>query len=239
MVRVMFSFLLTQSWWVQELDLREEDKLSIENGNFLNDRHTHAVQKLLQKQFPDLDGLQSTCSISAAVQIHFTGAGHWVTSQLIGREVRLYDSLAADTLTSSIDEQLARIYKPFVANGGLLVSRMPVQQLNDEFACGLFSIAFAYHAAAGNNVKRLNFDQDKMRWHLVSCLSDQKFTSFPQQETAKKIVKCSLKHIFIPLFCTYLLPEAYDRHIASITSPSKPEIYPLILTISSRQTRTR
>ena len=72
MVRVTFSFLLTQSWWVQELDLREEDKLSIENGKFLNDRHTHAVQKLLQKQFPGLDGLQSTCSISAAVQIHFT-----------------------------------------------------------------------------------------------------------------------------------------------------------------------
>ena len=53
---------------------------------------------------------------SAAVQIHFTGADHWVTSQLIGREVRVYDSLGADTLTSSMDEQLARIYKPFVAN---------------------------------------------------------------------------------------------------------------------------
>ena len=119
-----------------------------------------------------------------------------MTSQLIGREVRVYDSLAADTLTSSMDEQLARIYKPFVANGGLLVSRMPVQQQKDGFDCGLFSIVFAYHAAAGDNVKRLNFDQDKMRRHLVSCLSDQKLTPFPQHETAKKIVKCSLKHIF-------------------------------------------
>ena len=136
------------------------------------------------------------------VQIHFTGADHWVTSQLIGREVRVYNSLGADTLTSSMDEQLARIYKPFVANGGLLVSRMPVQQQKDGFDCGLFSIAFAYHAAAGDNVKRLNFHQDKMRGHLVSCLSDQKLTPFPQHETAKKIVKCSLKHIFIPLYCT-------------------------------------
>ena len=147
------------------------------------------------------------------MQIHFTGADHWVTSQLIGREVWVYDSLGADTLTSSIDEQLARIYKPFVANGGLLVSRMPVQQQKDGFDCGLFSIAFAYHAAAGDNVKRLNFDQDKMRGHLVSCLSDQKLTPFPQHETAKKIVKCSLKHIFIPLYCTCLLPEAYNRHM--------------------------
>ena len=46
MVRFTLSFLPTQSWWVQELDLRE-DKLAIENGNFLNDRHMHAVQKLL------------------------------------------------------------------------------------------------------------------------------------------------------------------------------------------------
>ena len=77
-----------------------------------------------------------------------------MTSQLIGREVRVYDSLAADTLTSSMDEQLARIYKPFVANGGLLVSRMPVQQQKDGFDCGLFSIMFTYHAAAGDNVKK-------------------------------------------------------------------------------------
>ena len=60
MVRFTFSFLLTQLWWVQELDLREEDKLAIENGNFLNDRHMYAVQKLLRKQFPGPDGLQST-----------------------------------------------------------------------------------------------------------------------------------------------------------------------------------
>ena len=60
MVRFTFLFLLTQSWWVQELDLREEDKLAIENEKFLNDRHMHAVQKLLQKQFPGVDGLRST-----------------------------------------------------------------------------------------------------------------------------------------------------------------------------------
>ena len=67
MVRFTFSFLLTQSWWVQELDLREEDKLAIENGNFLNDRHMHAVQKLLRKQFPGLDGLQSTCCVRMVI----------------------------------------------------------------------------------------------------------------------------------------------------------------------------
>ena len=53
-------YFYIQSWWIQELDPRERDKVIIERGGFLNDRHMHAVQKLLQRQFPGLDGLQST-----------------------------------------------------------------------------------------------------------------------------------------------------------------------------------
>lgn len=42
------------------MDLREEDKVIIESGGLLHDRHIHAAQKLLRKQFGYLDGLQST-----------------------------------------------------------------------------------------------------------------------------------------------------------------------------------
>ena len=41
------------------MDLRERDKVIIESEGVLNDRHMYAVQKLLRKQFPGLDGLQS------------------------------------------------------------------------------------------------------------------------------------------------------------------------------------
>ena len=84
-----------------------------------------------------------------------------MTSQLIGREVQVCDGLGTDTVTSSMDEQLARIYKPFVADWS--AGCQSNNRRMGSTACGLFSIVFAYHAAAGDNVKRLNFDQDKMR----------------------------------------------------------------------------
>ena len=40
--------------------MREEDKVVIEYGGLLHDRHMHAAHKLLREQFPHLHGLQST-----------------------------------------------------------------------------------------------------------------------------------------------------------------------------------
>lgn len=36
-----------QSWWVRELDLKEQEKVITESGGRLNDCHMHAVHKLL------------------------------------------------------------------------------------------------------------------------------------------------------------------------------------------------
>lgn len=46
--------------WLERLDLNHYDKEVIEEGGFLSDRHMYATHKLLKKQFPDLNGLQST-----------------------------------------------------------------------------------------------------------------------------------------------------------------------------------
>ena len=46
--------------------------------------------------------------------------------------------------------------------------------------CGVFALAFAYHAARGDKVEELTFDQASMRKHLVKCFEDEKFTPFPQ-----------------------------------------------------------
>ena len=55
-----------------------------------------------------------------------------------------------------MDEQLAHIYKPIVANAW----RMLVEQQNGLFDCGLHLPS--YHAAGGDSGKWLNFDQDQM-----------------------------------------------------------------------------
>ena len=55
--------------------------------------------------------------------------------------------------------------------------------------CGVFAIAFAFHAAMGDNISGLQFDQLKMRRHLMKCLRKQKFTPFPILDKQSKIQK--------------------------------------------------
>ena len=44
----------------EDLDLNTKDKEVLEKGGMLNDKHMHAVNKLLRQQYPYLQGFQST-----------------------------------------------------------------------------------------------------------------------------------------------------------------------------------
>ena len=52
--------LLLPLQWVHSLDLKSNDRIVIQKNGLLNDKHMHAVHKLLRKQFPHINGLQST-----------------------------------------------------------------------------------------------------------------------------------------------------------------------------------
>ena len=41
--------------------------------------------------------------------------------------------------------------------------------INDRRYCGVYAIAFAVHAALGDDVKHPEFDQTRMRNHLLQC----------------------------------------------------------------------
>ena len=63
---------------------------------------------------------------------------------------------------------------------GHLILQFPyTQQQKGGRDCGVFAIAFVFHAAMGDNVSGLQFDQLKMRHNLMKCLRKQKFTPFP------------------------------------------------------------
>ena len=46
--------------WIESLDLRQMDKKILEKGGVLTDRLICAGQDILKRQFPHLQGLQST-----------------------------------------------------------------------------------------------------------------------------------------------------------------------------------
>ena len=111
-----------------------------------------------------------------------------MTNTSIGqdRKVCLYDSLfKGGELYPSLQVQLATVYKLCVevapeGNHTFLPMKVPsVQQQRDYTFCGLFAIAFVFHAARGDDLTRISFHQDKMRQHLAKCFKNRHFTPFP------------------------------------------------------------
>ena len=49
-----------QSLWVKDLDLNLSDKKILMSGKYLSDKHMQAANLLLKKEFPHLQGLQTT-----------------------------------------------------------------------------------------------------------------------------------------------------------------------------------
>ncbi len=54
-----------------------------------------------------------------------------------------------------------------------------MQQQDGASDCGLFAIAFAVHAALGDNVSQVTFDQPQMRKHSIKCFMNKKMLPFP------------------------------------------------------------
>ena len=113
-------------------------------------------------------GLYTLYSNSSAIKIHYTYELHWVTSTFFGQEVYLYDSFASSNLTSSLEIQVqfTQIYQAVAKDGGLDVKQMTVRQQVNNKDCGVYSIAFAYHATLGCDLSTLNFDNTRMRKHF-------------------------------------------------------------------------
>ena len=149
-------------------------------------------------------------ALHSAIQIFYNGHAHWVATFFDGNELFLFDSLTHDVLPSSLEEQIAAVYANCCSKDGLLmITSVGVQQQKGMMDCGLFAITFAYHSAQGDNVSRLEFDQPRMRQHLLDCFQSEELKPFPM--TTAKPQKRRSKHIFIHLHCTIcLMPDSYD-----------------------------
>ena len=117
---------------------------------------------LLKQQFPELDGLQSTLlsQINAfrpvgsdrnSIQFHHTGQFHWDMSASVNGKIHLYDSkFSGGPLSSSLQVQLSLIYKTSIVEEEntkfICVDCPAVQQQLGSTDCGVFAVAFAYHA---------------------------------------------------------------------------------------------
>ena len=131
-----------------------------------------------------------TCHIiitSLAVQIHFVEERkHRMTSSYRDGQVKIYDSSFNGRTPPSHEIQLGHLYQPGVKDSTFhhVVTVQPVQQQRGKVDCGLFSIALAYSAANGEDVSKLQLDQDQLRTHLTLCFEQQELTAFPPAQSA-------------------------------------------------------
>ena len=148
------------------------------------------------------------------IQIHFSNDNHWTTSSYVDECVHSCDSLSSG-LSANVEEQLARIYGRLdksEEDRGLTLHHVPVQQQSGNTDCGVFAVAFAYHAAIGDAIERITFDQGQMRNHLLRCFEEKKLSRFPHKLICSR---GKFKFQFIALHCYdhCKLPESYDNLI--------------------------
>ena len=123
------------------------------------------------------------------------------------------DSSFAEHLSQSIEMQISVIFRNADKGNGISVIALPVQQQRGSTVCGVMSIAFAYHAAARDNVPEITFDQPLMWQHLIDCFEKEYFTPFPTASNTNVIMRSVWKEFTILLHCHCNLPECYDSNM--------------------------
>jgi hypothetical protein len=108
--------------------------------------------------------------IHIAVQILDDGHHHWVTIVYIKGVLHLYDSVSRGRLTAMLKASITALFGSISKVKVLTINCPSVQQQKrGSMNCGVFTIAYAYHAARGDDVSKLKLDESRMRNHLLNC----------------------------------------------------------------------
>ncbi len=186
-------------------------------GDMLTDEAINLAQNILHKEFAEIGGLEDT-SLGPAmnfsvnrgrfVQILHNMACHWVCISNIGCPpgvIRLYDSLNGGAVQPAIRKQLAAIV--YEQDPEIRVEIEPVQKQTNSTDCGVYAIAFATSLLYGHDPADVNYDVEKLRYHLFECLRDERLTPFPER-TGSNVGRIKRRHVWVPLTCSCRMP--YD-----------------------------
>ncbi len=174
--------------WLPELFLRADDKELIETGRWLTDKHVTAAQMLLQKDFPQVNGLQETTLaetggwkilVTEGVQILNDSNQHWVCVSTIGcppNTIDIYDS-SFKKVTPNIIKQISLFLHCWAPYFTIRIISAQLQQGGSD--CALFAIATATCLCHGESPNSILWDQKLMRAHLLKSFEQGKMLPFP------------------------------------------------------------
>ena len=119
------------------------------------------------------------------IQILHNGDNHWITVSTVGlhpSHISVYDSLYTSLSKFTKDHICALLHtaKPMIS-----VQFMNVQRQCNSYDCGVYAMAYATSLCCGEDVSGIEYDNQKMRGHLLSCLEIGKITTFPSKQRDK------------------------------------------------------
>lgn len=203
--------------WVPHLGLDEDDRQQLlSSSEWLSDKIINASQRLLKKDHPHIRGLQNTLlgqifrySVEPieCVQVLHSGSGHWLCVTTFGcskGEVTILDSLYP-TAPLRVVKQVAALLKP--QTPAITLNFADICQQKGSSDCGLYAVAFATALCKGFDPMTVEFDQSKMRKHLLQCLERGHIEEFPSK--SRKVVGAKVKTSQkVELFCHCRQPES-------------------------------
>ena len=211
------------SWWIEKYHLTSDDlDILLSPSRWLNEKHMAVASQILKKQFSmKINGFHDTThtpfpmnnywkydnkfplTSSPAIQIHFNGSDHWVTSAKYNGNVYFLDSIfmpITGNINTNLELQLVAMYGSPGREMEVTIPRL--QQQNNCNDCGLFAIANAVEISYNQYPweRRVLFMKDEMRGHLIKCFEEEKFTRFPSKANNYKSTKKKIYFYYLLLW---------------------------------------
>ncbi len=116
------------------------------------------------------------------VVTHHTTKGHWVWSCRVKKHIMACDSLA-NYINLHVREQMSRIYVERAKDLKFLIVPTPRQSLGD--VCGHRCLALSTEVSmrgsmTAEDIRRLHFDDSKLRAHTLEILKTGRITAYPK-----------------------------------------------------------
>ena len=171
--------------------LHVSDKVLIENGTELTDKHIQFAQCMIKNQCPLVGGLYSTLlqdkpsslgsrTTNTVQVVHCKKRKHWITVSIKwckGDQVAVYDSV----FTKLDAETRMTIMKMFNLKKTKDIIIMPMQKQHGCTDCGVYAIAVMTSLTHEEDPTRLKYKQMELRQHLVNCITKGKLVCFPKE----------------------------------------------------------
>lgn len=125
--------------------------------------------------------------------------------------INVFDSVAAMGVSATSVLQLGKLYSIPANHSSLMIRRQSVQQQKGSVDCGLFSIAYAVEVCSGNSPEVAIFAQERMRQHVLHCLTKGSVQPFPYMlQIEDTVVRPKRGVLSIEVFCFCKMPAQFD-----------------------------